>query len=107
MVQLDQTTKQFYLDSGFTEAQIAKAYQQSQKTGIDMFDALNSLQTAENAHQTKAPVQPKNYDSSNEPKSFNYSHKMSFLIPWKRIKTKDFEILFSRSNKHLQQSTKT
>ena len=55
MIALDPATRQFYLDMGYTEPQIAKAYDQSQRLGIDVLDALNLPPEAQLA---PAPLQP-------------------------------------------------
>ena len=41
MLGIDPATRQFYLDMGYSEAQIHKAFDQSQRLGIDVLDALN------------------------------------------------------------------
>ena len=41
MMSIDNNTRQFYLSMGYSESQIAKAIEQSQRLGIDVLDALN------------------------------------------------------------------
>ena len=41
MMSLDNNTRQFYLSMGYSEPQIVKALEQSQRLGIDVLDALN------------------------------------------------------------------
>lgn len=41
MIGIDPATRQFYIDMGYSEPQISKAFDQSQRLGIDVLDALN------------------------------------------------------------------
>ena len=41
MIGIDPNMRKFYLDMGYTEPQIHKAFDQSQRLGIDVLDALN------------------------------------------------------------------
>lgn len=41
MSTLDDKTKKFYLEMGYTSAQIQKAHEQAKRMGMDILDALN------------------------------------------------------------------
>lgn len=53
------------------------------------------------------PPPPKQSELSSQTASYAYRNNLSFLTPWKRVKHNDYEILFSRNNKHQSSSTKT
>jgi hypothetical protein len=100
MSALDPQTKKFYTEMGFTDKQIQKAYEQAKRTGMDILDALN-------VPEEDAPeIAPKQYDAKTQPKSYAYQSGTSFLTPWKRIKTGEYELLFSKSNKHQPSTSK-
>lgn len=101
MIAIDQKTKDFYLSMGYSDTQIQIAYTHSKQSGIDILDALNMNQ------EPVAPPPAKQNELSSQTASYAYRNNLSFLTPWKRVKHNDYEILFSRNNKHQSSSTKT
>ena len=102
---IDNNTRQFYLSMGYSESQIAKAIEQSQRLGIDVLDALNLPPQAQVAAGVP-DIPVKQHPVPPAPQPVNYPKQHSFLTPWKIIKQNDYEIFFSKTNKHQQSGVK-
>ena len=103
---LDPKIVRFYQEIGFTEPQIRKAHDYSQRTGADILDTLNNLQ---NVQQPPPPPQrQQNNNLQQQPNTNNNlaNTSMSFLTPMSKIKVSDYEVIFSRSSKHMHSSSK-
>ena len=85
MIGIDPATRQFYIDMGYSEPQISKAFDQSQRLGIDVLDALNLPPDAQLAEAPSRPQQ-----MAVEPQASINNDENSFLTPWKRIKQSDY-----------------
>ena len=84
---IDTKTKQFYLDMGYTTAQINRAQENSIKLGIDILDALNLPDAPTHIPpQPPAPLVPVQPQAQSQPKSFSYRNDFSFLTPWRKIR---------------------
>ena len=91
---------------GYTGAQIQKAYEQAKRMGMDILDALNVPVESELSSPLPVPVPIKTFETGNEAKTYSYKSETSFLMPWKRIKQNDYEVMFSKTNKHQLSSGK-
>ena len=113
---LDPQTKRFYNEMGYSDPQIRQAFDLSKNTGIDIMDAL-AMQGESNAPppptndpapKTSAPQEPStvHQDSYRPVQSFAYKSSTSFMTPLARIKMNDYEMLYSRTNKHHSTTSK-
>ncbi len=102
---LDPKTKKFYLEMGYSERQVQQAFECSRNTGVDMLDALAMTQEAPPALPRAQPpsqnVQgpPKVNDTYVPMKSFSYRSTTTFMTPWSKLKSNDYETFFSKSSK--------
>lgn len=101
MIGIDPSTRKFYQEMGYSEQQIGKAFEQSQLLGIDILDALNLPPDAQVVPPQIAPHQV-----PSQPLPAAHRNDNTYFTPWKRIRQNDYEILFSRTNKHQQSGVK-
>jgi hypothetical protein len=50
---LDSKTKRFYVEMGYTEAQVLRAYDYAQRYNLDILDALNNAPSASSSPQKR------------------------------------------------------
>jgi len=74
--------------------------------GMDILDALNVPVEPEQLSPLPVPTPIKTFETGTEAKSFSYKSESTFLMPWKKIKRSDYEVMFSKTNKHQLSSDK-
>lgn len=106
---MDATTKHFYMEMGYSEQQVLKAYEYSQRKKVDILDALSLLLQPNQPQaqpQNQQPPPKKGDSSATQQKSVPKSSNSSFLTPLSQIRGSDYEILYSRSSKFNPLSSK-
>lgn len=93
---LDPRTMQFYMEMGYSEQQVRRAYDYSIRKQVDILDAL-AVTSQANPSVVAPPKKPTN--NLVQPPPAQKSGFASFLTPLAQIKTSDYETLYSRSNK--------
>jgi hypothetical protein len=100
---IDPRTKQFYMEMGYTEQQVIRAYEYSLKKQVDILDALANPAPSS---QPQPPPQKKQQNNYIQPAPSSKSNNTSFLAPFSQIRAADYETLYSRSSKFNNQNSK-
>lgn len=91
---MDPQTRQFYVEMGYSEQQVTRAYEYSIRNKIDILDVLAQIQTS--AQPTK-PASQKQQATAPQPRPSAPLPNTSFLVPMAQVKVGEYETLFSRS----------
>ncbi len=90
---MDAKTKHFYMEMGYSEQQVSKAFEYSQRKKVDMLDALSYLQQSNQPQgqpQTQQALPKKTEASPGQQKPVAKSNNSSFLTPLSQIRASDY-----------------
>ena len=93
---LDPRTLQFYMEMGYSEQQVRRAYDYSVRKQVDILDALAVTSQISPPPSVPPKKQQNNLVQQPPPQKSGFA---SFLTPLAQVKNSDYEPLYSRSNK--------